>query len=205
MTEKACFARAEDMLAGDFSTAGDARNIEMGVGSDCGGVDTVPTDDFAPNADMPDVEIRVACSRDRERFMEMRLECLRAVYGLPKDFAFDGEFVAKHKEFFEKGDHVTVFALDADGNCLAVASLCFINMMPTLDNPTGRRAHLMNVYVRPAARRRGIAKRLVSRLVEEAKSRGATEITLDATEEGRPLYESLGFEGNEEAMRLVLR
>ncbi len=163
------------------------------------------TDDFSPNADARDVEICVACSRDRERFLEMRLECLRAVYGLPKDFCFDGAFVAKHKEFFEKGDHVTVFALDADGNCLAVASLCFINVMPTLDNPTGRRSHLMNVYVRPTARRRGIAKRLVSRLVEEAKSRGATEITLDATEEGRPLYESLGFEGNEEAMCLVLR
>ncbi len=36
MTEKACFAgRREDMSAGDFSTADDARNNEMSVGCYC--------------------------------------------------------------------------------------------------------------------------------------------------------------------------
>ena len=39
-------------------------------------------------------------------------------------------------------------------------------------------------------------------LIEDAWSRGVTEITLDATEEGRPLYNKLGFTDSRECMVL---
>ncbi len=39
-------------------------------------------------------------------------------------------------------------------------------------------------------------------LLEEAKSRGVTSITLDATESGKPLYKALGFGGSDEYMEL---
>lgn len=168
-------------------------------------MDSMTADDFAPPLGAADVEIRVARPSDEERFMEMRLECLRAVYGFSENFCFENELVARSREFFQSGDHATVFALDEKGILVACASLCFINVMPTFEHPSGKRAHLMNVYVRAEHRRRGIARKMVLRLAEEARARGATEITLDATEEGRLLYESLGFEGNKEAMSIVLR
>ena len=151
------------------------------------------------------IEIRIAGHDDEKLFIEMRLECLRAVYGLQEDYCFSDNLVARSVEFFRSGEHVSVFALDKNGIPIAVSSLCFVSVMPSLEHPSGKRAHLMNVYVRSEFRRSGIAKDMVSRLVGEAKSRGATEITLDATEEGRLLYESLGFKVNDEAMRLVLR
>ena len=70
--------------------------------------------------------------------------------------------------------------------------------MPTFSHPTGKRAHLMNVYTKVEYRRHGIAREMVEILIDEAKSKGVTEISLDATESGRPLYESLWFRASDE-------
>lgn len=62
----------------------------------------------------------------------------------------------------------------------------------------------MNVYTKSEYRRRGISKRMIEILIDEAKERGVTEIGLDATEMGRPLYMALGFENNTAGMVLGL-
>lgn len=49
-------------------------------------------------------------------------------------------------------------------------------------------------------RRKGIARRMIEFLVDEAKERGVTEISLDATDDGRKLYEAMGWHENSEAM-----
>ena len=49
----------------------------------------------------------------------------------------------------------------------------------------------MNVYTMKEWQRQGVARRIVSMLIDEAWKCGVTEISLDATEEGRPLQEHL--------------
>ena len=94
------------------------------------------------------------------------------------------------------------FAHDND-MVVGCASMSFIRMMPTFSHPSGIRAHLMNVYTRKNYRRQGIARRMVELLIRETWKKGATEISLDATELGRPLYESLGFTDSDEYMVLT--
>lgn len=45
---------------------------------------------------------------------------------------------------------------------------------------------------------------LVQILIDEAKGKGVTEISLDATNLGRPLYETLGFCASDECMIMNL-
>ncbi len=53
--------------------------------------------------------------------------------------------------------------------------------------------------------RHGIAQKMVSMLIDEARNRGVTEISLDATEEGRPLYKKLGFVESTEGMVMLVK
>ncbi len=138
------------------------------------------------------MEYRKATPDDIELLMSLREEMLRAVNSLPEDHRFSDEFREHIRRYFLEGDQTTVIALD-NGKAAGCASISYIEVMPTFSHPTGKRAHLMNVYTKAAYRRQGIAQKLVNMLTAEAAERGATEIGLDATESGRPLYEALGF------------
>jgi len=67
-----------------------------------------------------------------------------------------------------------------------------------------RRATILNVYTNPEYRRRGIARRLMETMIAWCKEQGLARVTLHASDDGRHLYESLGFENSNE-MRLNLR
>ena len=149
-------------------------------------------------------DIRFADKNDMEELMRIRLEMLREVNSLPEDHVFSDELVEASREYFESGDGATVLAFE-DGHAVACASLSFIEVMPTYDHPTGKRAHLMNVYTAPSHRRQGLARKMVLMLTALALSRGVTEISLDSTESGRAFYESLRFGANNAAMNLILR
>ena len=148
------------------------------------------------------VEIRIATNDDIELLMSSRLEMLKVVNNLPADYEYSEEIVRESRDYFLNGDHITVLAVD-DGEVIGCASMSFMWIMPTFSHPTGKRAHLMNVYTRSEYRRQGIARKMVNMLIDETWKRGATEISLDATTMGRPLYESLGFTNSTEGMVLT--
>lgn len=147
------------------------------------------------------MEYRFADAKDMEKLLSSRLDTLRAVNHLGKDYQFSDSFLAASRQYFLDGDQSTVLALDGD-RVAGCATLCYLVMMPTFSHPSGRRAHLMNVYTDADYRRQGIARRMVSMLIERAWESGATEISLDATEAGRPLYLQLGFRDSDECMVL---
>ena len=51
----------------------------------------------------------------------------------------------------------------------------------------------MNMYTVPEHRGKEIASKLLEYLMEEARDRGCTKVTLNASKMGRPLYEKRGF------------
>lgn len=149
------------------------------------------------------MEYRIAAKEDIELLMSIRLEMLRKVNELSDNYVFSDEFIANSMRYFLEGNQTTSIALEK-GKIVACASMSYIELMPTFSHPTGNRAHLMNVYTNADYRRQGVARKLVQILIDEAKEKGVTEISLDATDLGRPLYESLGFCASDECMVMNL-
>ncbi|MBR6705975.1 MAG: GNAT family N-acetyltransferase [Clostridia bacterium] len=147
------------------------------------------------------MEYRAAGPDDIDLVMRTRLDTLIAVNGLENDHLFDHDFLEAARKFFLEGDQETVLAF-AGARAVGCATMCYIRLMPTFSHPTGQRAHLMNVYTDRTWRRKGIAFHVVSILIRRAWERGATEISLDATEEGKKLYRKLGFTESCESMTL---
>jgi GNAT superfamily N-acetyltransferase len=82
---------------------------------------------------------------------------------------------------------------ELDGRPVASAGLLWFEHPPGPANPGGLEAYILNVYTRPEARRMGLARALVERLVQVSTDRGVRRIWLRTSDEGRPLYESMGF------------
>ena len=147
---------------------------------------------------------RIATKDDINLLMESRLEMLKVVNNLEPDYQFLPSFVDNSRTYFESGNQTTVLAFIGE-TVIGCASICYINIMPTFDHPTGKRAHLMNVYTNSQYRRQGIAYHMVNMLIKEAQERGVTEISLDSTQSGRALYQKCGFVDSEECMVLTIK
>lgn len=148
------------------------------------------------------IEYKTATASDIDLLMSSRLEMLKVVNSLDEDYQYSDEIIRESRDYFLNGDQVTVLAMDGD-KVIGCASMSFMRIMPTFSHPTGKRAHLMNVYTSKEYRRQGIAEKMVKMLIDITWQRGATEISLDATEAGRPLYEKLGFKDSTECMVLT--
>ena len=148
------------------------------------------------------VEYRIATNEDIEFMMMIRLEMLKVVNNLPEDYVYSDEIIKESREYFLYGDQTTVLAID-NQIVIGCATISYIRIMPTFSHPSGRRAHLMNVYTRNSYRRQGIAYKMCEMLIKDAWDKRVTEISLDTTSAGRPLYESLGFIGSDECMVLT--
>ena len=94
------------------------------------------------------------------------------------------------------------FAEDA-GQVVAGAGVILARWLPMPQEPALMRATVLNVYTEPSHRRRGIARRLMRTVIDWCRGEGLAIVQLHASEDGRPLYESLGFRPTNE-MRLEL-
>jgi|SRR5579872_5548543 len=96
------------------------------------------------------------------------------------------------------------FALTPDGRIAAGAGLL---LMPLVSGPLHpdkiERAYFLNVYTYPEFRKRGLARALTQKAIDWCRENQFKILWLHASNEGRPIYESLGFKATNE-MKLVI-
>ena len=91
----------------------------------------------------------------------------------------------------------------ADDQVVAGAGLWLNEWIPHPYDPRTIRGYVLNVYTDPAHRKRGLARQLVAQILDYCRERDIHVVALHASEEGRSIYESLGFAASNE-MRIRL-
>lgn len=100
-------------------------------------------------------------------------------------------------------EYLAWFAETADGTVAAGLGLWLMDWPPHMIGPGAPRGNIVNVYTIPQARRLGLARRLMGTSLEWCRGNGILAVILHSSDDGRPLYQSLGFRPTNE-MRLVL-
>lgn len=153
------------------------------------------------NSGMESEMISVRRCEDIDTLMRWREEVIFHVFGVTPDAALLEENRRYYESHVRSGRHVALIAYYG-GRSAGCGSVCFSEELPSPDNPDGKCAYLMNIYVRDSFRSRGVGHAVVERLVSLARSAGCCKIYLETTEEGRSLYESLGFADLPDMMKL---
>lgn len=135
-----------------------------------------------------------------DTLMAWRAEVIRNVFGEDADAALLEANRLYYLDQIAAGGHIAFVASYENEEC-GCGGICFSEELPSPDNPTGKCAYLMNIYVREQFRRKGVAHRIVSRLLDEAKNKKCGKIYLETTAEGKSVYASLGFRDMADMMK----
>jgi ribosomal protein S18 acetylase RimI-like enzyme len=113
--------------------------------------------------------------------------------------AFESWLIAKMRS----GEYLGWLAVGSDGAVVAGLGLWLMDWPPHLVGPASRRGNILNVYTQPEYRRQGLARQLMQECVEWSRANAIGCLILHASDEGRSLYEALGFVATNE-MRVLL-
>lgn len=144
--------------------------------------------------------IEIKRIEDIETLVKWRAEVIRNVFNVEPDSKLLDENRRYYLRHVDDGTHIAVVA-SYNGEDCGCGAVCLTEELPSPDNPSGKCAYLMNIYVRDAFRRHGVAHMIVSRLVDEAKIRECGKIYLETTADGKPVYMSLGFRDMADMMK----
>jgi ribosomal protein S18 acetylase RimI-like enzyme len=107
--------------------------------------------------------------------------------------AIDGPFEMWLAPRLKSGEYFG-FVAEEEGVVVAGVGLRLLDWPEhPLHSGSGQRGYVLNVFVEPEYRGKGLAKSLMLRAEEEFRARGVEYATLHASTMGRPVYEALGW------------
>jgi GNAT superfamily N-acetyltransferase len=147
-------------------------------------------------------ETRVATAADAELIAEHR-RSMFAEMGHSDRESLQGmmdSFIPWVRERLADGRYVGWLVVADGEQVVAGGGMWLMDFPPHWRDVQPLRAYLLNFYVAPEVRGRGLAFALLRTAVMEARRRGIKVVALHASDAGRPIYERSGFEATNEMM-----
>lgn len=152
-----------------------------------------------------EITIRRAAAKDLKHILRHRLAMFEEM-GF-RDSAVLAQVEAVSREYFTAafrgGSYVGWMAEESNGGVVGGGGIVVAAWPGYPGEAHAKRAWILNMYTEPAARRCGVAKRLMETMIGWCRREGYGAVALHASTAGRPLYESMGFQQTNE-MSLTL-
>lgn len=141
------------------------------------------------------MNIRKATLGDIELLIRLRMDFLTEEFGGLSPRRKE-ELAGRLGPYFEthlRDRSFIAMIAEAEGEAVATAYMAISEMPAGPSFMTGRVGTVLNVWTCPQHRRKGIAARVLGKLIDEARLLDVSSVRLSATEAGRGLYQKLGF------------
>ena len=139
---------------------------------------------------------------DLETFINMRITQLREE-GATEKLNLVPALMDYYHRHMADGTFVSWLAVDGE-KIIGTSGMSFVEKPPYFSCPSGKIGLLSSMYTDPDYRRRGIAKELLRRVVEEARDYGCGSVQITASDMGVLLYTDFGFVKNGNFMQYKL-
>lgn len=148
------------------------------------------------------IDYRRLTENELDTFINMRINQLREE-GAKEDI----DLVPALKDYYTRhmadGTFVSWLAFDGD-DIIGTSGMSFVEKPPYFGCPSGRIGLLSSMFTNLNYRRKGIAKKLLSLVVNDARDYGCGTIQITASDMGVKLYTDFGFVHNGNFMQYKL-
>ena len=138
-----------------------------------------------------------------DTFIRMRIQQLREE-GATEDIDLVSALNDYYSRHMADGTFVSWLAMDGD-RIVGTSGMSFVEKPPYFGCPNGRIGLLSSMFTDPDYRRMGIAKELLSRVINEARDYGCGTVQITASDMGVLLYTDFGFVKNNNFMHYKLQ
>ena len=148
------------------------------------------------------ITYRKLTENDIEIFIKMRINQLREE-GAKEDIDLTPDLRDYYLRHLSDGTFISWLALDND-RIIGTSGMSIVEKPPYFGCANGKIGLLSSMFTDKAYRRKGIAKTLLSKVVDEAKKQGCGTVQITASDMGVLLYSNFGFEKNDNFMQYKL-
>lgn len=145
---------------------------------------------------------RKLTAEDLDPFIRMRIAQLREE-GAREELDLVPALKDYYRRHLKDGTFVSWLAVDGE-KIVGTSGMSFVEKPPYFSCPNGRIGLLSSMYTDPTYRRRGIARELLGRVLEEARAYSCGSVQITASDMGVLLYSDFGFQKNGNFMQYKL-
>lgn len=140
--------------------------------------------------------------KELNTFIEMRIKQLREE-GAKEEIDLVPSLKQYYMRHMADGTFVSWLAFD-EGKIVGTSGMSFVEKPPYFACPSGKIGLLSSMFTDPDYRRKGIAKELLSRVIDDARKYGCGTVQITASDMRVKLYSNFGFVHNDNFMQYKL-